>query len=48
MFVSALVGAAAFVLGGWMGIVGVARSNQNTANHAAVAVKKSSTACRRR
>ena len=40
LFTSALVGAAAFVLGGWMGIVGVARSNQNTANHAAVAVKK--------
>jgi len=40
LFASALVGAAAFVLGGWAGIVGVARSNQNTANHAAVAVKK--------
>jgi hypothetical protein len=40
LFASALVGAAAFVLGGWAGIVGVARSNQNTANHAAQAVKK--------
>lgn len=39
LFASALVGVAAFFLGGWAGMVGVARSNQNTANHAAKAVK---------
>jgi hypothetical protein len=40
LFASVLVGAGAFVLGGWAGMVSIARGNQNTANHAAQAVKK--------
>jgi hypothetical protein len=36
---SVIVGAAAFLLGGWSGMVSVGRSNMNTANHAAKAVK---------
>jgi hypothetical protein len=39
LFVSALVGAGAFVLGGWAGVISVGRSNYNTANSAARSVK---------
>jgi hypothetical protein len=39
IFTSAIVGAAAFALGGGLGIASVGRANMNTANHAAKAVK---------
>jgi len=39
LFASVLVGAVAFVLGGWSGMVSVGRSNFNTANSAARSVK---------
>jgi hypothetical protein len=39
LFSSVLVGAVAFVLGGWSGMVSVGRSNFNTANSAARSVK---------
>jgi len=39
LFASVLVGAIAFVLGGWSGMVSVGRSNFNTANSAARSVK---------
>ncbi len=39
LFASVLVGAGAFVLGGWAGVISVGRSNFNTANSAARSVK---------
>lgn len=39
LFASVLVGAGAFVLGGWSGVISVGRSNFNTANSAARSVK---------
>jgi hypothetical protein len=39
LFTSVVVGAAAFALGGGLGIASVGRANMNTANHAAKAVK---------
>ena len=39
LIASVIVGAGAFLLGGWSGMVSVGRSNMNTANHAAKAVK---------
>lgn len=39
IFTSVIVGAAAFALGGGLGIASVGRANMNTANHAAKAVK---------
>jgi hypothetical protein len=39
LFASVLVGAGAFVLGGWAGVISVGRSNYNTANSAARSVK---------
>ena len=39
LFASAIVGAAAFALGGGLGMASVGRQNMNTANHAAKAVK---------
>jgi hypothetical protein len=39
VFTSIVVGAAAFALGGGLGIASVGRANMNTANHAAKAVK---------
>ena len=39
LIASVIVGAAAFALGGGLGIASVGRANMNTANHAAKAVK---------